>query len=110
VVAYDLYTPEWEGLVAKSKFAAEEFYARAPSGSIGLQDHGTPVAYKNMKIRPLGGTVQEAVDLDGVEDRQNVGVMELAGVVVSFPRAGTLLTDRGVLKKGTAPSARRLPG
>lgn len=55
VVAYDLYTPEWEGLVAKSKFAGEEFYARAPSGSIGLQDHGTPVAYKNMKIRPLGG-------------------------------------------------------
>ena len=82
---------------------------RAPSGSIGLQDHGTPVAYKNMKIRPLGGAVQEAVDLGGVEDRQNVGVLELAGVV-SLPRAGTLLTDCGVLKKGTAPSARRLPG
>lgn len=55
VVAYDLYSPEWEALVAKSKFATEEFYARAPSGSIGLQDHGTPVALKNLKIRPLGG-------------------------------------------------------
>lgn len=52
---YDLYSPEWEALVAKSKFAEEEFYARAPSGSIGLQDHGTPVWYRNVKIRPITG-------------------------------------------------------
>lgn len=53
VVAYEYHTPEWEALVANSKFAAEEYYARAPRGSIGLQDHGTPVSYRNMKIRPL---------------------------------------------------------
>lgn len=53
-VEYDLGSREWEALVAKSKFAEEAFYARAPSGSIGLQDHGTPVAFKNVKIRPLG--------------------------------------------------------
>jgi len=51
--AYELYSPEWEALVSKSKFAEEEFYARAPAGSIGLQDHGTPVWYRNMKIRPM---------------------------------------------------------
>jgi cytochrome c len=55
VVAYEMYTPEWEARVAKSKFAEEALYARAPSGSIGLQDHGTPVAFKNVKIRPLDG-------------------------------------------------------
>lgn len=54
-VEYELYSREWEALVAASKFADEEHYARAPSGSIGLQDHGTPVWYRNMKIRPTGG-------------------------------------------------------
>ena len=52
-VEYELYSSEWEELVAKSKFGEE--YSRAPSGSIGLQDHGTPVWYRNMKIRPLNG-------------------------------------------------------
>jgi len=54
-VEYELYSPEWEALVADSKFGAEEHYARAPSGSIGLQDHGTPVWYRNIKIRRLDG-------------------------------------------------------
>lgn len=53
VVAYDLYTDDWEARVAASKFGVEEHYARAPSGSIGLQDHGTPVWYRNLKIRRL---------------------------------------------------------
>lgn len=53
-VEYELYSPEWEGWVAASKFSVEEHFARAPSGSIGLQDHGTPVWYRNMKIRRLG--------------------------------------------------------
>ena len=52
-VEYELYTDGWEELVAKSKFGVEEFYARAPAGSIGLQDHGTPVWYRNLKVRPL---------------------------------------------------------
>lgn len=52
-VEYELYSPEWEGWVANSKFSVEEHFARAPSGAIGLQDHGTPVWYRNMKIRRL---------------------------------------------------------
>ena len=53
-VAYELYSDDWEALVAKSKFGVEELYARAPSGSIGLQDHGTRIWYRNIKIRPIG--------------------------------------------------------
>ncbi|MBT8337484.1 MAG: DUF1080 domain-containing protein [Gemmatimonadetes bacterium] len=53
-VAYELYSDDWEARVAASKFGVEEAYARAPSGAIGLQDHGTPVWYRNIKIRPLG--------------------------------------------------------
>jgi 3-keto-disaccharide hydrolase len=58
MVEYDFFSDEWEALVAKSKFAEEEHYGRAVSGAIGLQDHGTPVWYRNIKIRPL-----EAVSL-----------------------------------------------
>lgn len=54
-VEFEMYTDEWEGLVAASKFGVEEHYARAATGSIGLQDHGTPVWFRNMKIRPLDG-------------------------------------------------------
>lgn len=54
-VEYELYTEDWEARVAAGKFATEEHYARASSGFIGLQDHGTPVWYRNMKIRPLNG-------------------------------------------------------
>lgn len=50
-VSYELYSPDWEARVAASKFATEDPYARAPSGAIGLQDHGTPVWYRNLKIR-----------------------------------------------------------
>lgn len=51
-VAYEYRTDEWDALVARSKFDGE-VYARAEVGSIGLQDHGTPVWYRNIKIRPI---------------------------------------------------------
>ena len=54
-VEYELFSDAWEALVAESKFGEEEAYARAPSGAIGLQDHGTPVWFRNIKLRPLGG-------------------------------------------------------
>ncbi len=53
-VEYDFYSDAWEGWVENSKFAEEEHFGRAPSGSIGLQDHGTPVWYRNVKVRRLG--------------------------------------------------------
>lgn len=51
-VSYEYDTDEWDSLVANSKFDPE-VYAQAPRGSIGLQDHGTPVSYRNIKIRPI---------------------------------------------------------
>jgi len=68
-IEYELYTDDWEAQVAASKFAEEEHYARAPSGSIGLQDHGTPVWYRNIKIRPImtpqSVSIFNGNDLDG---------------------------------------------
>lgn len=53
-VQYELYSEDWEARMRASKFSVEPHYARAPSGSIGFQDHGTPVWYRNLKVRRLG--------------------------------------------------------
>lgn len=55
VLEYHLWTPEWEELVADSKFPElNENWADVPKeGYIGLQDHGDDVWFKNIKIREL---------------------------------------------------------
>ena len=53
VVAYELWSPDWEAKVAGSKFIEWPGYGRAIRGYIGLQDHGDWVAYRNIKIREL---------------------------------------------------------
>lgn len=55
VVSYTLWTPEWDALIAKSKFKNFPGFTEGISkeGYIGLQDHGYPVWFRNIKIREL---------------------------------------------------------
>jgi len=55
VVSYTLWTPEWDALVAKSKFKSFPGFTEgiAKEGFIGLQDHGFPIWFRNIKIRVL---------------------------------------------------------
>jgi hypothetical protein len=55
VVSYTLWTPEWDELVANSKFKSFPGFTEGISreGYIGLQDHGYPVWFRNIKIREL---------------------------------------------------------
>lgn len=55
VVEYELWTPEWDAAVAKSKFKSFPGWTEgiAKEGFIGLQDHGFPVWFRNIKIREL---------------------------------------------------------
>ncbi|MCC7317663.1 MAG: DUF1080 domain-containing protein [Bacteroidales bacterium] len=55
VVSYHLWTPEWNEMVAKSKFPQynPDWANVAQEGFIGLQDHGDDVWYKNIKIRKM---------------------------------------------------------
>ncbi len=55
VLEYHLWTPEWEELVAGSKFPAfnEDWANVAKEGYIGLQDHGDDVWFRSKKIREL---------------------------------------------------------
>jgi hypothetical protein len=55
VVSYELMSPEWEAKVKATKFAEWPQYGRAPRGHIALQDHGDWVAYRNIRIREIGG-------------------------------------------------------
>lgn len=52
ILEYEFDSPEWEELVSKSKFAGLD-YAKVRKGHIAFQDHGDPVAYRNIKIREL---------------------------------------------------------
>lgn len=55
VVSYTHWTPEWDAMVANSKFKSFPGWTEgiAKEGYIGLQDHGYPVWFRNIKIREL---------------------------------------------------------
>lgn len=52
VAEYNFGSSEWKEKVAESKFSTED-YARVYKGRIGLQDHGGPVYFRNIKIKKL---------------------------------------------------------
>ena len=63
--SYPLHGQEWDNLVSKSKFRYKDYYVNRgtnneflafgsfKSGKIGLQDHGSDVKFRNIKIRKL---------------------------------------------------------
>jgi hypothetical protein len=53
VVDYELNSPDWKERVARSKFQEWPEYGQAKEGYIGLQDHGSRVSFRNIKIRVL---------------------------------------------------------
>jgi hypothetical protein len=53
VVEYDLWTDEWKALVAAGKWKDYPAYGLSKKGHLALQDHGSNVWYKNIKIREL---------------------------------------------------------
>ena len=74
---FNLGTEDWNKRVAASKFREFPQFGKAEKGHICLQDHGDPVAFRNIRIRELSkdGTVADPVD----------GQLKLTGVP-AFPK------------------------
>lgn len=55
VLEYEMWTPAWDALVANSKFKSFPGWKAgiAKEGYIGLQDHGYPIWFRNIKIHEL---------------------------------------------------------
>ncbi|MGB0838398.1 MAG: 3-keto-disaccharide hydrolase [Flavobacteriaceae bacterium] len=53
VVEFEPSGPQWDEMLAKSKFASWPGFAKSKSGHIGLQDHGDRVSFRNIKIKAL---------------------------------------------------------
>ncbi len=51
LLEYELWSDDWRETVSRTKFADWPGYGLARTGHIGLQDHGDPVWYRNIKIR-----------------------------------------------------------
>ena len=53
VLEYEIGSPDWAERVKNSKFSKYPKFGLAERGHIVLQDHGDPVAFRNLKIRTL---------------------------------------------------------
>jgi hypothetical protein len=53
VLEYQKGSPEWQQMVAASKFKAMPDFGKPTRGHICLQDHGDRVAYRNLRIKVL---------------------------------------------------------
>lgn len=53
VVEYDMNTPAWKDMIAKSKFKDMPLFGKSMKGHIALQDHGNKVWFRNIKIKQL---------------------------------------------------------
>jgi hypothetical protein len=51
IVEYDLWTEEWYKLVSEGKWKDYPGYGLAKKGHIGLQDHGSCVRFRNIKLK-----------------------------------------------------------
>jgi hypothetical protein len=68
IIEYDLWTDDWKNRVQESKWKDYPFYGLARKGHISLQDHGSIIKFRNIKIKDLtdkGEKLFNGQNLDG---------------------------------------------
>ncbi|MDT8401699.1 MAG: DUF1080 domain-containing protein [Bacteroidales bacterium] len=63
ILEFEAWTDEWFELKKSGKWENEPDYGLSSVGHISLQDHGSKIWFRNMKIKELPGKEREAVDL-----------------------------------------------
>ena len=54
MLAYELWSPDWESKVKASKFKDYPNYGRAKKGHLALQgDHDGALAFRNIRVKEL---------------------------------------------------------
>ncbi len=53
ILEYKLDTDDWQNLILKSKFRNYPNFGKTTVGHIGLQEHGSVVKFRNLKIKEL---------------------------------------------------------
>lgn len=53
ILEYTLNSPDWVARLEKAKFKPMTCYGQFPAGSIGLQDHGNRVWFRNIRIKRM---------------------------------------------------------
>ena len=53
IVDYQLWTDDWKARKNSGKWDAYPYYGLARNGHIGLQDHGSVIKFRNIKVRDL---------------------------------------------------------
>lgn len=86
-------TADWRERVEKSKFKAFPGFGAHARGRIALQDHGNPVWFRNIRIRPLDTVPAGALTLFSGQD---LGAWELAPAGVA-QRNDVFAVREGVL-------------
>jgi hypothetical protein len=101
IVEYDLWTDEWFKLAHEGKWKDYPGYGLARKGYIGLQDHGSNVRFRNIKIKDLtdkGLALFNGIDLTGWvnhgEEKWYVEDGMLVGASGSQGGYGYLATDK----------------
>ncbi len=71
IVEFEAWTPDWFRLKNSGKWSKMPEYGLAETGYIALQDHGSKVWYRNMKIRELPMKTKPVVKLFNGLDLSN---------------------------------------
>ena len=54
IVSFDKFTPQWEALRNSGKWSDYPDYGKANKGHLALQDHGSGVWFREVKVKDLG--------------------------------------------------------
>lgn len=89
VVEYELWSEEWKTLVQNSKWKDYPFYGLARKGHIGLQDHGSIIKFREIKIKDLTDIGEELFN------GKNLEGWEIHGTEKWFVEDGQMVCESG---------------